>query len=36
VKRTFQGKEQEMKPFKDRLTPEQVDALVIYSSSLKK
>jgi mono/diheme cytochrome c family protein len=36
VKRTFKGKEQEMKPFKDRLTPEQVDALVIYSSSLKK
>jgi len=25
-----------MKPFKDRLTPEQVDALVLYSASLKK
>ena len=36
IKRTFQGKEQEMKPFKDRLTPAQVDALVLYSSSLKK
>jgi mono/diheme cytochrome c family protein len=36
IKRTYQGKEQEMKPFKDRLTPAQVDALVIYSASLKK
>ncbi|HEY5284470.1 MAG TPA: cytochrome c [Polyangia bacterium] len=36
IKRTVQGKEQEMKPFKDRLTPAQVDALVLYSSSLKK
>ena len=36
IKRTFQGKEQEMKPFKDRLTSEQVDALVLYASSLKK
>jgi mono/diheme cytochrome c family protein len=36
MKRTFQGKEQEMKPFKDRLTSEQVDALVLYASSLKK
>jgi hypothetical protein len=25
-----------MKPFKDRLTAEQVDALVLYSASLKK
>jgi len=36
LKRTHNGKEQEMKPFKDRLTPEQVDALVLYSASLKK
>lgn len=36
IKRVHQGKEQEMKPFKDRLTPAQVDALVLYSASLKK
>ena len=36
IKRTHQGKEQEMKPFKDRLTADQVDALVLYSASLKK
>jgi mono/diheme cytochrome c family protein len=36
MKRTQNGVEQEMKPFKDRLTPEQVDALVIYASSLNK
>ena len=36
IKRTHKGVEQEMKPFADRLTPEQVDALVIYSSSLVK
>jgi mono/diheme cytochrome c family protein len=36
IKRTVKGKEQEMKPFRDRLTPEQVDALVIYGASLKK
>jgi mono/diheme cytochrome c family protein len=36
LKRTVKGKEQEMKPFKDRLTPEQVDALVLYGASLKK
>jgi mono/diheme cytochrome c family protein len=36
MKRTYQGKEQEMKPFKDRLTSDQVDALVLYSASLKK
>ena len=36
IKRTYQGKEQEMKPFKDRLTADQVDALVLYSASLKK
>jgi mono/diheme cytochrome c family protein len=36
MKRTQNGVEQEMKPFKDRLTPEQVDALVIYASSLVK
>jgi mono/diheme cytochrome c family protein len=36
IKRVQQGKEQEMKPFKDRLTEAQVDALVLYSASLKK
>ncbi len=36
IKRTQNGVEQEMKPFKDRLTPEQVDDLVIYASSLRK
>jgi mono/diheme cytochrome c family protein len=36
LKRTVMGKEQEMKPFKDRLTPAQVDALNLYAASLKK
>lgn len=36
MKRTHKGVEQEMKPFKDRLSPDQVDALIIYSASLKK
>jgi len=36
IKRTQNGVEQEMKPFKDRLTADQVDALIIYSASLKK
>ena len=36
LKRTVNGKEQEMKPFRDRLTPEQVDALNLYAASLKK
>jgi mono/diheme cytochrome c family protein len=36
IKRTYKGVEQEMKPFQDRLSPEQVDALLIYSASLKK
>jgi mono/diheme cytochrome c family protein len=36
IKRTQDGVEQEMKPFKDRLSSGQVDALVIYASSLKK
>ena len=37
LKRTSKsGKAQEMKPFRDRLTPEQIDALNIYASSLKK
>ena len=36
IKRVQRGKEQEMKPFKDRLTADQVDALVLYSASLKK
>ena len=36
LKRVLKGKEQEMKPFKDRLTPEQVDALNLYAASLKK
>jgi mono/diheme cytochrome c family protein len=35
LKRTVNGKEQEMKPFKDRLTPEQVDALNLYAASLR-
>jgi len=33
LKRTLQGKEQEMKPFGDRLTPQQVDALNLYAVS---
>ncbi|MBN2573331.1 MAG: cytochrome c [Deltaproteobacteria bacterium] len=36
LKRTVKGKEQEMKPFKGRLTPEQVDALNLYAASLRK
>ncbi len=36
LKRTVNGKEQEMKPFRDRLTVEQVDALLLYAVSLKK
>ncbi len=36
LKRTVNGKQQEMKPFRDRLTPEQVDALNLYAASLKK
>jgi mono/diheme cytochrome c family protein len=36
IKRTVRGKEQEMKPFRDRLSPEQVDDLVLYAASLKK
>jgi len=36
LKRKVNGKEQEMKPFKDRLSPEQVDALNLYASSLQK
>jgi mono/diheme cytochrome c family protein len=36
IKRVQHGKEQEMKPFKDRLTSDQIDALVLYSASLKK
>jgi len=36
IKRTQNGKAQEMKPFKGRLTAEQIDALNIYASSLKK
>jgi mono/diheme cytochrome c family protein len=36
IKRTVKGKEQEMKPFKDRLREDQVDALILYSASLKK
>jgi mono/diheme cytochrome c family protein len=36
LKRTKDGKLQEMKPFKDRLTPAQVDALNLYAASLKK
>ena len=33
LKRTVNGKEQEMKPFGDRLTPQQVDALNLYAVS---
>ena len=33
LKRTVKGKEQEMKPFGDRLTPQQVDALNLYAVS---
>ena len=33
LKRTLNGKEQEMKPFGDRLTPQQVDALNLYAVS---
>jgi mono/diheme cytochrome c family protein len=37
IKRTSKdGKQQEMKPVRDRLTPEQVDALNIYAASLQK
>jgi mono/diheme cytochrome c family protein len=36
LRRTVNGKQQEMKPFRGRLTPEQVDALNIYAVSLKK
>jgi mono/diheme cytochrome c family protein len=33
LKRTVNGKEQEMKPFSDRLSPQQVDALNLYAVS---
>ncbi len=33
LKRTVNGKEQEMKPFADRLKPQQVDALNVYAVS---
>ncbi|HJX65994.1 MAG TPA: cytochrome c [Polyangia bacterium] len=33
LKRTVNGKDQEMKPFGDRLTPQQVDALNLYAVS---
>ncbi len=36
LKRTVNGKQQEMKPFKDRLTAEQIDALNLYAASFKK
>jgi cytochrome c6 len=36
LKQKVNGKDQEMKPFKDRLTPEQVDALNLYAASLQK
>jgi hypothetical protein len=36
LKRTENGVGQEMKLFKDRLSADQVDALIIYSASLKK
>jgi mono/diheme cytochrome c family protein len=36
LKRTLNGKEQEMKPFGDRLTAQQVDALNLYAVSFLK
>jgi mono/diheme cytochrome c family protein len=36
VKRTKNGKKQEMDPFKDKLQPEQIDALVAYVRTLAK
>jgi mono/diheme cytochrome c family protein len=36
LKRTVKGKEQEMKPFADRLSPQQVDALNLYGFSFLK
>ncbi|MGD0836527.1 MAG: c-type cytochrome [Polyangia bacterium] len=36
VKRTKNGVDQEMKPFRDRLAADQVDALILYAASLKK
>ena len=36
VKRIKNGVEQEMKPFRDRLASDQVDALILYAASLKK
>jgi mono/diheme cytochrome c family protein len=36
LQRTMNGKQQEMKPFRDRLSPEQVDALNLYAASLQK
>ncbi len=36
LKRTVNGKEQEMKPFADRLKPQQVDALNVYAASFLK
>jgi mono/diheme cytochrome c family protein len=36
LQRTMNGKQQEMKPFRDRLSPQQVDALNLYAASLQK
>jgi cytochrome c6 len=36
IKRTKDGKTQEMEPYKDKIKPEDVDALVAYVKSLKK
>jgi cytochrome c6 len=36
IKQTKNGKTQEMEPYKDKLKPEDIDALVVYVKSLKK
>jgi len=36
IKRTKDGKTQEMEPYKDKLKPEEIDNLVAYVKSLKK
>jgi cytochrome c6 len=36
IKQTKNGKAQEMEPYKDKLKPEDIDALVAYVKSLKK
>jgi mono/diheme cytochrome c family protein len=36
IKQTKNGKAQEMEPYKDKIKPEDVDALIVYVKSLKK